>query len=113
MKKNSRKWNRRHEFQWHKATKSRKGHPSYITESSGKFYRFFCFTHSPTTDGQKNVKLKHNIDPKENRDCYVRPIRQTDLSENFELPYIRYRLHQDDLSKIKNLVSSNKKRKRR
>lgn len=103
MKKNSRKWNRRHEFQWHKATKSRKGHPSYITESSGKLYRFFCFTHSPTTDGQKNVKLKHNIDPKENRDCYVRPTQMVEKNENFVPARVKYRFHDEDKSLIQRL----------
>ncbi len=111
MKKNSRKWNRRHEFQWHKATKSRKGHPSYITESSGTRFRFFCFTHSPSTDGEQNIKLKHNIDPKEVRDCYVRPVRQIDTVYSFEPAKIKYRIHEEDKPLIQRLRKEKRKRR--
>lgn len=113
MKKTIRKWNRRHEFQWHKETKTRKGHPSYIIESCGKYNRFFCFTHSPTTEGIENIKLKHNINPRDPEDCYVRPVLQTDKPENFEIPWVKYRLHKDDLLTVKKLFYGNRKRKRR
>lgn len=103
-KKNKRRWNRRHEFQWHKKTESRKGHPSYIFGSSGKKFRFFCFTHSDTTDGAENIKLKHNIDKNDNRDCYIRPVAQVDNRDNFEPARKKYELHKEDKSLIAKLL---------
>lgn len=76
--KNRTKWNRAHEFQWHKKTKSRKGHPAYVFGKNNSQYKFFCFTHSKITDGADNRKLKHNIDWSDSEDCYIRPVMQID-----------------------------------
>lgn len=96
-------WNRRHEFQWHKKTKTRKGHPSYIFGSSKNRYKFVCFTHSSTTDGKENIKLKHNIASDETEDCYVRPVAMVDRVSNFEKPLKKYRIHKEDAFIIKEL----------
>ena len=45
------KWNRTTGFLWHKKTKTRKGHPAYVFAKNRRQYKFFCFTHSPKTDG--------------------------------------------------------------
>lgn len=81
-----------------KKTESRKGHPSYIFGSSGKKFSFFCFTHSDTTDGAENIKLKHNIDKNDNRDCYIRPVAQVDNGDNFEPARKKYELHKEGKS---------------
>ena len=92
QKKPHRKWNRVHQMKWHKKTQTRKGHPSYVFGSSGKRYRFFCFTHSESTDGKENIRLKHNI-----------PIPQVDSHDNFEPPKKLYRIHEEDMPLIRSL----------
>lgn len=103
QKKPHKKWNRVHQMKWHKKTQTRKGHPSYVFGSSGKRYRFFCFTHSESTDGKENIRLKYNIAPDETEDCYVRPIPQVDSHDNFEPPKKLYRIHEEDMSLIRSL----------
>ena len=93
QKKPHKKWNRVHQMKWHKKTRTRKGHPSYVFGSSGKKYRFFCFTHSESTDGKENIRLKHNIAPDETEDSH----------DNFEPPKKLYRIHAEDMPLIRSL----------
>lgn len=102
------KWNRTTGFLWHKKTKTRKGHPACVFVKNRRQYKFFCFTHSPTTDGSANKKLKRNIDRADFQDCYVRPAMQIDMQKNFEKPYVKYRIHEDDLPMIRNLRNQKK-----
>lgn len=99
---NQRRWNHTHEFQWKKPTKSKKGHPAYVFAKSGDNRKHFVFTHSPTTDGEDNIKLKHNIDPCEcGRDTYMRPRAYISKKDSFEPSKKPYRIHDDDLHIIK------------
>ena len=102
VKKQKKKWNRAHGFQWHKATKSTKGHPAYVYQRSKYKNKYLVFTHSPTTNGEENVKLKYNIDPEEkDRNTYVRKKSFVDDRINFEKVNKKYRIHSDDLNTIK------------
>lgn len=101
-KKGKKKWNRCHEFQWHKRTKSRNGHPAFIYARSGDKYRYLLFTHSSQTDGKQNEKLKHNIDPLEtDKDSYLRPKHFVSHKDDFDPPKKKFYIHQDDLGTVK------------
>ncbi len=107
------KWNRRHEFKWKKATKSTKGHPAYIFESRKNRRKFMIFTHSETTDGTKNIELKHNIDSSDrSRKSYMRPFYFIGEYTDFEKPYKNYRIHRDDIPTVNTYKkrSQNKKK---
>ena len=73
QKSKGRKWNRAHEFSKRKPTKSTSGHPAYIYGKSGRQRKYLAFTHSETTKGAKNEKLKVNIDGS-NEPCYLRTV---------------------------------------
>ena len=98
------KWNRVRIWSRKKPTKSTKGHPAYIFERSGRLMRHLLFTHSPTTDGEENVLLKHNIDPDEvDRDSYVRPKAFVSQDGDFEPVDKKYRIHKEDQETIKQI----------
>ena len=67
------KWNRAHEFSKRKPTKSTSGHPAFIYGKSGRQRKYLAFTHSESTKGIKNEKLKVNIDGSD-EPCYLRTI---------------------------------------
>lgn len=94
------KWNRRHEFKWKKKTKSTKGHPAYIFESRKNHRRFMIFTHSKTTNGTENVKMKHNIDPSDSSEIYMRPFSFVGKDTDFENADRKYRIHKDDMPTV-------------
>lgn len=78
-----RKWNRAHEFSKRKPTKSTSGHPAFIYGKSGRQRKYLAFTHSPSTNGVQNKKLKVNIDGS-NEDCYLRTIPLYAKDNDFE-----------------------------
>jgi hypothetical protein len=97
MAKQKKKWNRAHEFQWHKSTKTTKGHPAYVYQKRGRKNKYLVFTHSSTTNGKENEKLNYNIDPDEKeRDSYVRKMFFVDDNSNFEKSKRKYRIHAED-----------------
>ena len=89
---NRRKWNRAHEFSVRKATKSTDKHPAYIYGKSGIVYKYLAFTHSKTTNGKKNEKLKKNIDKDDERDCYMRTTPLISKRSDFDKPNKKYEL---------------------
>ena len=96
----TRKWNRKHEFKQKKKTKSTKSHPAFIFGSRGTQRRFMIFTHSKTTDGTANVKMKYNIDPSDPSEIYMRPFHFIGKDTDFENPNKKYRIHKDDMSTV-------------
>ena len=82
-----------------------------IFGQSGKMYKAIVFTLSKTTNGRGNVKLKHNVDPTCNDDCYGVPYRGPRPRSDFQPPKKNYRIHEDDKAKIRQLKSENKKRR--
>ena len=115
-KKNStRKWNRTHFFQNEKKLANTKGkfreHPALIFEQSGNQYKAIIFTSNKTTNGVKNIKLKHNVDPNSSEDCYGVRFRGPRPISEFQNPKIKYRVHKEDLLTIKMLKAHEKKKK--
>ncbi len=85
------KWNREHKFSKRKPTKSTPGHPAYIYGKSGRQRKYLAFTHSKTTNGQKNEKLKVNIDGSD-EPCYLRTTPLYAEIDQFEDPFKEYKL---------------------
>lgn len=113
--KKPRKWNRVHFFQNEKKKQDTRGkyreHPALIFEKSGKQYKAIIFTSCTTTDGIKNIKLLHNVDPDSIDDCYGVPYRGPRSKNDFQPPKKPYRVHKDDVSRIKQLKYSEKRKK--
>lgn len=82
-----------------------------IFEKSGDQYKAIIFTSNKTTNGTKNVKLKHNVDPNSKEDCYGVRFRGPRPRTDFQDPKIKYRIHKDDLETIKMLKAREKKKK--
>ena len=51
-------------------SKESSGHPSYIIRKAGDCYDSVGLTHSPITDNRKNIRLRKNPNPKDNRASY-------------------------------------------
>lgn len=81
--KSGRKWNRAHEFSKRKPTNSTSGHPAFIYGKSGRQRKYLAFTHSATTKGVKNEKLKVNIDGS-NEPCYLRTVTLYAKDDDFQ-----------------------------
>lgn len=89
-----RKWNRAHEFSKRKPTKSTSGHPAYVYGKSGRQRKYLAFTHSETTKGEKNEKLKVNIDGSD-EPCYLRTTPLIAKDTDFEQEKYDYALRSD------------------
>ena len=111
-KKNKSKWNRAHEFSKRKPTKSTKGHPAYIFAKNGRVRKYFAFTHSATTDGKDNIRLKKNIDITDKKDCYIRQIPLQARDDEFEKPSKEYKFRtKADAELVKALQKQKSKKK--
>ena len=107
MSKNNKrkKWNRAHEFSKRKRTKSTSSHPAFIYGKFGRQRKYLAFTHSPTTKGLKNEKLKVNIDGS-NEPCYLRTTPLYAKDNEFENGPFNYALRSNY---DKELIKKNKK----
>ncbi len=81
-----------------------------IFGKSGDYVKPIVFTHSSTTKGISNVKLKHNVDPDDFSDCYAVPYRGVHKASDFKPPKKNYRIHPEDARTVKQLKSINKKK---
>ncbi|MBQ6730859.1 MAG: hypothetical protein IJR08_03015 [Bacilli bacterium] len=48
-------------------------HPAYVIRKEGNSYDYIGLVHSPVTDNRRNIKLRKNPNPKDNRASYIRP----------------------------------------
>lgn len=105
MAKKKTKWNRKHEFQWHQPNENSKRHPAYVYAHSSNKNKFLLFTHSATTAGETNEKLKYNIDPNEKeRTTYVRKRYFVEDKTRFKKADRSFRLHKSDKEIIKKFM---------
>ena len=114
-KKSPRKWHRVHFFKNEKKPKGSKGekkeHPAYIFAEADNLYKAIIFTRHPPEDKTKYKKLKYNVDPESNEDCYGIHHKTPRPMSDFQPPKKYYRIHNDDLSTIKSLKKPNKIKK--
>lgn len=108
-KKATKKWNRVHFFVKEKKCnadmkKIPEEHPAYVFEQSKTHYKAIHFTSHPTTHGNENVRLKHNIDPKEEQKAtYAVPYSEPRSKKEYQPPDKKYRIHRDDVGTINKL----------
>lgn len=100
----NRKWNRKNYFAKKKVSDKRKknGHPVYVYGESNKKRKYLVFTHKPEKGKEYNfVKLKYNIDPNDNDDCYLK--KSFEISDRTSLvkPNVKYRIHNSDKETVK------------
>ena len=115
-KKTTTKWHRVHIFMKEKKTNPNmkkqdpEEHPAWIFEQSRTHYKGIHFTSHPTTRGEPNVELKHNIDPNERvKKSFAVPYRAPRPKKDYQLPDKEYRIHKDDKAKVNALKYPNKK----
>lgn len=48
-------------------------HPAFIYDEFNDEYKYIGLTHSPTTYGHNNIKLRGNPNPNDHRASYMRP----------------------------------------
>ena len=85
-------------------------HPAYIYARVGNSYKFIGITHSPITQGVKNIKLDKNPNPKDTSTAYIRPKGQIDKSSNFKSKEKDWKLSKQDKRKVQGVISKDKKK---
>lgn len=90
----------------------RTGHASYAFQQQDVMVHSLGFTHNKDDFADKE-KLKHNIDPLDGSNCYVKTkIEKQKYNTYRSKPeYSRYRIHDDDKDKIQKLICRHKKRR--
>ena len=87
-------------------------HPAWIFGQSKTHYKAIHFTSHPTTHGEKNVKLKYNVDPDEkDRSSYAVPYKAPRPKKEYQFPDKNYRIHKEDKKTVNSLKNRNKKRR--
>ena len=85
-------------------SKQSHNHPAYVIRKKGDCYDYIGLTHSPFTDGRKNIKLRNNPNPKEKRASYIRPFFRNDPIKKFSNKKIRgWKLVKRDKKKIRRI----------
>lgn len=108
-KKNStRKWSKKHEFQYKKADGKTPRHPSYIVGSKKTKRKYLIFTSHPSTNGTQNILMSKNIDPYNTnpkiKDSYVRDGFFIGSQDEFEaVTDKKFRIDKSDLATINKL----------
>ena len=92
----------------------RSGHPSYAYWQKDNKVNSVGFTHNKYDIADKQ-KLKHNIDPKDTSDCYVKTKieKQRYNDYRYNSNYAGYRIHKDDRQTIQNIVANDKSRNKK
>ena len=98
---------RRNEFRTNNSKKAQ-GHPAYIYRKEGDEYLFIGITHSPITQGIKNIKLDKNPNKFDKKTSYARPFPSIDDVSLFGPKKKKWKLSRKDKRKMKRI----KKRQR-
>lgn len=103
QKKPHKKWNRAHFFKRRKSTKQSVGHPVYVYGTSGRYYKYLTFTHTPESGKETEYeRLLHNIDPDDKkRHSFVKKQFSVLGKDSFREPDKKYRIHEEDAPTIR------------
>lgn len=88
-------------------------HPTYLIDENGRMYQYIGITHSSKTGDSKNIPLKQNPNPKDNRRAYIRPVVDEDKPENFSRRMKDWRFSVEDRETVKQIIDDYKKKKPR
>lgn len=98
-------------------TNRKTGHVSDIVKQKGAMVNSIGFTHNKNDRAEK-VKLKHNINPNDSRDCYAKTKVEVQRYNTYRNnpDYVNYRIHKEDKPTIQRIIlenesSKNKKKK--
>ena len=88
------------------------GHPSYSFSQNYDQVNSIGFTHNKEDIADK-IKLKHNIDPKDKRDCFAKTVIEVQKSNTYRQTSSTksMRIHKDDKTVIAQIIKTNKKRR--
>jgi len=97
-----RKWNRAHFFKRKKSNRRRVGHPVYVYGTSGRYYKYLTFTHTPEKGKESDYEqLKHNIDPEDKENIHVKKQYSVSVESSFREPDKKYRIYEEDMPTIR------------
>ena len=84
-------------------------HPAYVIRKKGDDYDYIGLTHSPFTDGKRNVRLRKNPNPNDNRISYMRPFFRSGPIKKFSRKKIRgWKFAKRDKKKIRRISRTRK-----
>ena len=84
-------------------------HPAYVIRKNGGNYDYIGLTHSPVTDNKKNIRLRKNPNPKDNRISYMRPFFRSGPIKKFSRKRIRgWKFSKRDKKKIRRVSRTSK-----
>ena len=83
-------------------SKKSHGHPTLVFRKDGNEYVYIGLTHSPITDGKKNIRLFKNPNPIDKRPSFIRPFYRRDLIKMFSTKKLRFwKMSKKDRHKIR------------
>lgn len=103
--------NKKNKFrpQFRRGRKVNAGHPVYVFEKKDDKFHYIGITHSPVTQGVRNVELERNPNPRDNRKSYIRT--KTEItSGKLQTTYRDWAFTEKDKNKVKNIIKANKKK---
>lgn len=80
------------------------GHPSYIYAENTTEYKYIGITHSKSTHGLNNKKIRYNPNSKDSRTSYMRPFSTHDKKNKFKKKKLKgYKIHKADKKLIQRI----------
>ena len=79
----------------------------------GDEYKYIGLTHSPTTHGKRNIRLRVNPNPKDFRKSYARPFCRTDKIKDFSKKKLRgWKISKRDRTRIRKIKRVKEKKRK-
>lgn len=88
------------------------GHPSYPFSQTNNSVKSVGFTHNSDEKHGKKIKLKHNINPNDKGNCYVKVTIEKQKSKDYveKAKFKNHKIHPEDQPTINSIIRKNKKR---
>ena len=86
-------------------------HPTYLLGRNGNKLDYVGITHSDTTDGEYNLPLDKNPNPRDKKRAFLRPKIETDEPKNFGRRYEDWKFSEKDKKTVQKLYDKSKKKK--
>ena len=95
--------------QFRRGRKVNAGHPVYVFDKKEDTFHYIGITHSPITQGVRNIELERNPNPNDERKSYAR--QKTEItSDKLQTTYRDWSFTEKDKRKIKSIIKLNKKK---